>query len=339
MLTVSAPSSLSNAFTVGGTPSSNVTYDLIPLEFSNNGKTFSSTKSVSASLSVNPNFDGQISSAHPLTVTFQGLTSSGKLVTGHTSTSLTSIGSFTETFTQNVIEITNITVSYVLPGMKIYTSSAYGSATLASQSPAEMYVKSGQSNYNLIPVSSSSQVQFNQNNGQRPSFDINPAQASDGVPVGNSYELFNYSMSEYPVPANQSAIDSFTVGIVNSSSANPTSPFILNYSAPIGKTSSIAHDNVTYTTNTQNTISGAVPNVLNVGQGFYSERGSEVASISPHSVTINFARGVDMLNFVVSPYNVTAVSKHFKTVGPVGIGQPVPVLDLCQSLASARCSG
>jgi hypothetical protein len=31
-----------------------------------------------------------------------------------------------------------------------------------------------------------------------------------------------------------------------------------------------------------------------------------------------------MLNFVVSPYNVTAVSKHYKTVGPVGIGQPVP---------------
>ena len=322
MLTVAAPKTLSNAFTVGGVPSSSVTYDLIPLAFSSNGVVSSSTDTTPATLTVDSNFANQVSTTHPLTVKFQGLTSSNTLVTAtNTITSTTSgTASFTPTFPQNVIEVTNITVSYVLPGMTV-ASPTY--ATLSPEKPAEMYLRSGQSNYNLIKASSA-QVQFNQNNGQRPSFDINPALASNGVLVSNSYELFNYSMSEYPVPANQSAIDSFTVGLVNSSSANPSSPFILNYSAPVGPSNSIAHDNVTYTTNTQNTISGAAPNILNAGQGFYSEKGSEVASISPGSVTINFAKGVDMLNFVVSPYNVTAVSKHFKTVGPVGIGQPVP---------------
>jgi len=313
MLTVSAPSSLSNAFTVGGVPSSSVTYDLIPLAFSSNG-VVSSTDTTPATLSVDSNFANQISSTHPLTVKFQGLTSSNTLVTATNTLTTSGGGSFTPTFPQNVIEVTNITVSYVLPGMTV-ASSTY--ATLSPETPAEMYLRSGQSNYNLI-TASGNQVQFNQNNGQRPDFDINPA-AANGIKVGNSYELFNYTMSEYPVPANQTSIDSFAVGIVNSSSASPTSPFILNYSAPVGPSNSIAHDNVTYETNTQGRNE-----IINAAQGFYSEKGSEVASISPSSVTINFARGVDMLNFVVSPYNITAVSKHFKTVGPVGIGQPVP---------------
>jgi hypothetical protein len=314
MLTVSAPSSLSNAFTVGGVPSSSVTYDLIPLSFSNTG-TFGPANTISADLNVDSNFANQISSTHPLTVKFQGLTSSSNTLVTATNT-LTTIGTFAPTFPQNVKEITNITVSYVLPGMSISASSA-GGAALTSNTPAEMYLRSGQSNYNLI-TASSAQIQFNQNNGQRPDFNINPAPVANGIKVGNSYELFNYTMSEYPVPANQTSIDSFAVGIVNSSSASPTSPFILNYSAG-ASSSNIAHDNVTYETNTQGSNV-----IINAAQGFYSEKGSEVASISPSSVTINFARGVDMLNFVVSPYNITAVSKHFKTVGPVGIGQPVP---------------
>ncbi|MCL4387931.1 S-layer protein [Candidatus Marsarchaeota archaeon] len=314
MLTVSAPSSLSNAFTVGGVPSSSVTYDLIPLSFSSTAST-SNALTVTGALSAATDFENQISSTHPLTIKFQGLTTSNTLVTA--TNTLTSYSEpFTPTFPQSITEITNITVSYVLPEMTVSgTFGTGGSAALSySATPDEMYLRSGQSNYNLITISGN-QVQFNQNNGQRPNFDMN-AEANFN-PVGHSYELFNYSMSEYPVPANQTSTDSFTVGLVNSSSANPTSPFILNYSAPIS--GSIAHDNVTYTTNTQgSTVS------LNAAQGFYSEKGSEVASISPGSVTINFARGVDMLNFVVSPYNITAVSKNYKTVGPVGIGQPVP---------------
>ena len=308
MLTVSAPSSLSNAFTVGGTPSSSVTYDLLPLVFNSIG-TISSTDSITANVVVSGDFAKQISSSHPLTVKMKGLTPSNTMVTA--TNTITSNGiSFIETFPSNIVELTNITVNYVLPGMSI-TSNA---GNLIVTSPDEMYIRTGQSNYNLV-TASGNQVQFNQNNGQRPPFDLNLLTTYAGV--GNSWELFNYSMSEYPVPANQTSTDSFTVGIVNSSTANPNSPFILNYSAEVGN--GISHDNVTYTTNTQNAIQA-----FDVAQGFYSEKGSEVASISPSAVTINFARGVDMLSFVVGPSNITAVANHYKVVGPVGIGQPVP---------------
>ena len=318
-LMVSAPSSLSNAFEVAGVPSSSVMYDLTPYAF--NTSTVS-TSNVPITVTFANTLDNLITSSHTLQVTLKGLTNTGGTATPiqvtfkHSyfagATSNTLIGS-----NSNMAVVTNATLSEPMPGITVAVGTATsGTANvLTTAAPEIMYLKSGQSNYYLT---SGSSINFNQNNGETPSFSLTPTTANpNSISTHGPYAFYTYTMNEYPVPFNTTAMDSFSLEIANATSGGPSSAFDLNYSL------TGAHDNVTYTTNTQNSLATSVAS-FSVKQGFYSERGSEVASISPGSVTINFAKGVDMLNFVVSPYNVTAVSKHYKTVGPVGIGQPVP---------------
>ncbi len=314
MLTVAAPSSLSNAFQVAGVPSSSVLYDLTPYEFT---PTAVSGNTVTVGINFADSLDDLISSSHQLTVTLKGLTSTGGAATpisatfsaAHTTSNTLTVSN------SNMAEVTNATLSEPMPGLTVSVNNAN---VLTSTTPKIMYLKSGQSNYYLAPGSS---INFNQNNGETPAFTITSLTGSPGsVGTNGPYAFFNYTMEEYPVPFNTTAKDFFSLGIANATSGGPTANFDLNYTS--GPTT-FQHANVTYTTNTQNSLATSV-STFPVRQGFYSERGSEVASISPGSVTINFAKGVDMLNFVVGPSNITAVTQHYKVVGPVGIGQPVP---------------
>lgn len=317
-LTVSAPSSLSDAFDVGGVPSSSVMYNLMPYEFSPATNTVGAN-SVTVSLTYADSlFQDSVSPSNPVEVQVQGLTSPSNTLTT-IGTALFDSGSVTSNtlpISGNVIEITNLTlINYPVFGLSATATANAGSsptATLDQQTPEAMYIPAGKTNYTLTTEA----AQFNQANGQRPTFFLSEVSPHE-VGTSGVYELYNYSMGEYPVPFNTTSYDNFTVGLVNSTDGGFAAAFDLNYTSVIS--GSIQHNNVTYTTNTQ-----GVNRAMAVKQGFYSEKGSEVASISPGAVTINFASGVDMLNFVVSPYNVTAVTKSFKTVGPVGIGQPVP---------------
>jgi len=318
ILTVSAPSSLSSAFNPGQ-PSNKLQYNLIPYSFSTTGTVSSNTVSVSLSgLGSLPEVANLITTSHPVQVQVQGLVSNSLQNIG--TLQFNSYPSTTKTLSlpTGTTEITNITLlNYPVYGLTITAAAGGNTATLTAQGPEAMYIPSGKTNYTL--VSSSTIQTFNQNNGQRPDFTLTTlTKPSSPLAVGsNSYEFFNYTMSEYPVPSNQTTVDSFTVGLVNATNGGLAAQYIMNYSGRIG--TSAYHNNVTYSTNSQ-----SVNSVITAKQGFYSERGSEVASISPTSVTINFARGVDMLNFVVGPSNITAVTKNYKVVGPVGIGQPVP---------------
>ncbi|MCL5405061.1 MAG: S-layer protein [Candidatus Marsarchaeota archaeon] len=320
ILTVSAPSSLSNAFEVAGVPSSSVMYDLTPYEFKNIAAVPAGDNNITLTLSRPVNL---VTSSSPLTVTVKGLSSSNTVVTLPAATfSSSSQTTATVAFPANTVtEITNITLSYPIPGATFTADAEVGSGTgtpvaeLTPASPQIMYLKSGQVNYYLT---SGSSINFNQNNGETQTFTLNELTTPKQIGSTGPYEFYNYSMNEFPVPFNTSVQDNFTVGIANATNSNPASSFDLNYTGALSS-GSVDHGNVTYTTNTQGTKV-----VFAARQGFYSERGSEVASISPGSVTINFAKGVDMLNFVVSPVNVTAVTKHFRIVGPVGIGQPIP---------------
>ena len=311
-LTVSAPSSLSNAFEVAGVPSSSVMYDLTPYAVNT---TTINTANVPITVTFANTLDNLITSSHTLQVTLKGLTSTGGTATpiqvtfkNNFGTSNTLIGSNANI---DMAVVTNVTLSEPMPGITVAVSSAN---VLTTAAPEIMYLKSGQSNYYLT---SGSSINFNQNNGETPSFTLSDISSPKAIGSTGPYAFYTYTMNEYPVPFNTTAVDSFGLEIANATSGGPTATFDLNYSL------TNTHDNVTYTTNTQNSLATSVAS-FPVKQGFYSERGSEVSSISPGSVTINFAKGVDMLNFVVSPYNITAVSKSFKTVGPVGIGQPVP---------------
>ncbi|MEM0147146.1 MAG: hypothetical protein QXF85_01680, partial [Candidatus Micrarchaeaceae archaeon] len=143
---------------------------------------------------------------------------------------------------------------------------------------------------------------------------------------------FNYSIEEFPVPTNTVASDLLSFDIVNSTagaSAALNNLFQLNYSAT-SSSSPGTHNNMTYT--------GTTGTSFNVQQGFRTEKGSEVESISPTSLTVNLAKSVDMLQFAVGPVNAT-VTTSMKKVGPVGIGQAVPGLPNVTVLnVTAKCS-
>ncbi|MGC8649331.1 MAG: hypothetical protein ACP5UN_03920, partial [Candidatus Micrarchaeia archaeon] len=114
--------------------------------------------------------------------------------------------------------------------------------------------------------------------------------------AGTVNPYFTYTIQEYPVPLSSAYNDIIGFNIVNSSkglSANPL--FVLNYSM------SDAANNVTYISSTAgyNGI-GPVSSNIPVEQGFITERGSKVVSITPSELTFNLAKSVGEMNFAVA---------------------------------------
>ncbi|MGC9205314.1 MAG: hypothetical protein ACP5FN_03520, partial [Candidatus Micrarchaeia archaeon] len=69
---------------------------------------------------------------------------------------------------------------------------------------------------------------------------------------------------------------------------------------------------------------------------FRTERGSEIASITPTQITYDMAKSVDMLQFIVGPATTT-VSSQYHTIGPFGIGaSALPNVTIAN--VSATCS-
>ncbi len=85
------------------------------------------------------------------------------------------------------------------------------------------------------------------------------------------------------------------------------------------------------------TYTSSQGNPVKAVQGFRTERGSEVAAISPTSVTYDMAKAVDSLEFVVGPYS-SAVSSTTKTYGPYGVGQATNIPNVTIAQVNASCS-
>jgi len=202
-----------------------------------------------------------------------------------------------------------------------------GLAQLASTTPQLFYPVSG---YSYPWLYSGSSVQYNQQNGQPlASFNLNHFTVPQGATGAHNY--FNYTLEEFPVPTNSVASDLLAFDIVNSTagiSAALNNLFQLNYSATPSTTPG-TKNNVTYTSTT-----GAS---FNVQQGFRTEKGSEVATISPSQLVFGLAKSVDMLEFAVGPSTSTTTVSS-KVAGPFGVGQATNIPNVTIAKVTANCT-
>ena len=341
-------SSIPGAFSYAGQTSSSVMYDLTPytLTASANAMGFTTANtpdSTNVVLSVpNGNF---ISTTNPLTVTVTGYPITG---TNSLSSTAGSSGAITEQaqFTNSIVatsntlqlgrplyNVTAIQLSRAIPGTVTVSVDTFNSVAPTGSNTALLgtltnaangYIlygpQSGKVYYSASPATAGNSVVYNQQNGQPTSsfqLTMNP---SPTLPATGGIAQYGYfSMNEVAVPTNTAAQDQLNFGIYNSTGGVGASPlFQLNDSAAIGLFAGGTRNNMTYVS-TSNSI-------MNVNQGFVTERGSVVQTISPTSVTVNFAKSVGMLQFIASASNATVANTTTHVVGPIKIGQAVPGL-------------
>ena len=340
LLTVT--SSIPNAFSYAGQVNNTVTYDLTPYQLNevNNetgvnslAQNANALVTVSVPNTVPGNF---VNNNNPLLVTVSGFTS--KTASSPTSVTVT-FNSLSGNTAENqtgvfLYNVTGIKPDRALPGLTVEVSANTLNrlATLVPLGPAVIYPLPGHT-YSGLSVSAAGNVVYNQQNGQPTSDFVLSALPDTGtasppvVGTSQAHVFFTYNVAEVAVPGNTAATDSLSVALVNATSGVDATPlFNLNYSG-----SQYTHNNVTYTA-----VGGAS---FNAQQGFTTEKGSVVESISPDSVQFNLAKAIDTLQFVVGvSTNTTSVTSTHQ-VGPVGVGQTVPGFpNLTVSKVNATCS-
>jgi hypothetical protein len=331
-------SQIPNAFSYSGQTGSSVVYDLTPYALT--GVNTANTAAAAANMVTNGvdavnvilaygnvNAGNWINANAPLQVTLYGWANVGDNPTGSSPVSRTVTFTSPTTnvlTTAGLYNITDITLSRALPGkfgVAAWTYNDTGGsantvemATLNSITPGVLYQQSGVA-YQTLSQTAIGNVIYNQQNSQPPTTWV---LSSTTPPVSDitQGQYFTYTVNEVAVPS-QTTYDSLQFGIDNSTAGVQANPvFQLNYTATSGTAGT--HDNVTYTPTGLSSYSGA----FNVEQGFRTERGSKVASISPSSLTFDIAKVVDTLQFAVGAVNTTTTSGS-KTYGPFGIGQQV----------------
>ncbi len=331
-------SQIPDAFSYGGQSASSVVYDLTPYALSTNGNTLPggtggfaaansidavnvilSYSNVNAANWINANADLQIT-LYGWAVNAIGYPTGSSPISRTVTFTSPSANALTSTGLYN---ITDITLSRALPGTIGVNAFAWnavsGEATaklaeLQSISPGVLYQQSGVS-YLTLSQTAAGNVIYNQQNSQPPTTWTLTSEAPVAGPTQAQY--FTYTTNEVAVPS-QTTYDQISFGIDNSTAGVQANPvFQLNYTATTGAAGT--HDNVTYAPTGLSSYSGTP---FSVEQGFRTERGSKVASISPSSLTIDFAKAVDMLQFAVGAVNTTTTTGQ-KTYGPFGIGQQV----------------
>ncbi len=342
LLTVT--SQIPNAFTYSGQTGSSVVYDLTPyaLNIDANAVTPGGAGATTTPINVivystlgNANV---INPNNPLTVTIKGFQTktSGSATTYPVQVALLPGATNTIPVSVNFYNITNIYMSRALPymtvnvvGGAVSTSTANTLAQLVSEpEPAFMYSLSNQNYDQMALVGGSNTLTYNQQNGQ-PSYQGGFAiTAAAPTPSQGSSKYFTYSISEYNVPSSTASSDSLAFGIYNSTTAGAQ-----NFQLQLNQSSTGTRNNVTYTSSQSNAVQ--------VQSGFVTERGSKVASISQSGLTLDMAKNIDQLQFVVSQYKTSLGNTTTqKLVGPVGIGQSVPgYANLTVSKVNATCGG
>ncbi|VVB76785.1 Uncharacterised protein [uncultured archaeon] len=334
---MTASSSIPSAFSYAGQQTSTALYDLTPYqltEYAGVNGLASSTNYGGVNVVVSGATANLINSNYPLIVTVTGYQRGNKATASYTVTSnaLTSYGQTGVVFDN----VTNIGLNRALPGLTVTANAVPGAnavpanqVTLAVLSPITspvatlLYQQSGNSYYT---TASGASLIYNQQNGQTTqTFQIS---AQSGNAIMNTLSpYYSYTVSEYSVPASTTYTDSVAFNLVNSTAGLGAAPlFQLNYS---GSTSVGTRNNVTYT--------GSGGSAVNAQVGFRTERGSKVASISPSSLTLNIAKSVDTLQFVVGGANTTT-STTTHTVGPYGVGQATNIANVTIANVTGSCS-
>ncbi len=339
-------SSIPNAFSYAGQTSSTVTYDLTPYALNENANAATVGNAVQMALSLTSN-------AANVNLWVNNTNQLQAQITGYqTSTSPSPISetvvftaaSNTQPLSTPLYNVTAIKLNRALPGAVNVIAEASNTANvlvpanvlanLVSTAPMILYSQTGTnyqltwpSSYTPAATAASVNVIYNQQNGQPQSnFVLSSLGSAAPNPNTGAGEYYTYSFGEVAVPTNTQAVDQLGFGIFNSTGGPNTQPmFYLNYST------TGTHNNMTYTS-TQN-------HAFNVGQGFRTERGSQIAKISPTTVTVNLAKSVDTLELLVgaasnSTSNVTTTSVY----GPYGVGQQTNLANVTIANVSAKCT-
>ncbi len=199
----------------------------------------------------------------------------------------------------------------------LFLASNVSIGLLASVSPGVLYPQASK----VYDGFSQSSVIYNQQNGQT----TNTFSISQSSPTGaGAQQYYKFYIGEQAVPSNTAAVDSFGIGIYNNTLGTQQSTlFDVNYSV------NGQHNNVTYT--------GTSGTAFAVKTGFRSEKGSQVAAISPTQDTFSMAEAQDYLQFSLTPSTSnTAVTKAVSEHGPYTIGQATNIANV--SIANVEAS-
>ena len=323
-------SSVGNAFSYGGQTSSSMTYLLGSYGLAvGTGAGVLTTFKISDSDATSASF---VSATNPLNVQITGAQAHGGSTVTYSYTvdavgsASNILGTSAGTGTGVLYNVTSIEVTGgIVPGLSITATDA-NSVVLGSliwnSTPSVLYTQSGQVYYGLAKGTS---VTYNQQNGQ-PTTTFSISGTALDATLGKNYEYYAYSLNEYNVPGQTSGdIDQLSFAVTNSLSGSPvSSPYMLNST----KANLL---NVTYENNAGTTF--------DVQQGFVTERGSKVASVSPSAVSLDLAKSVDQLELVVgtAASNVTTKTSG-KTVGPYSVGQQTNIANVTIANVTAKCS-
>ncbi len=329
LLTVS--SGISGAFTAPGGQSNMVTYLLTPYQLATtaNAASTASNSEVDTSNVVlaytNVNGANWITANIPLTVLVTGYTESYNGVVWKPSGAATTQNF---QFTSNAQSQTTSTPFFNITGVQLQSNralpgtlsiavvsenslgtSATTLATLSSMSGPAIQTASTSLSYQgtsyaaLYPVTGNSVLYSG--TGTPVAFTLGTHAASGAA----SSEYFTYSVNEIAVPGTTS-YDQLAVGLYNNTAGVQASTlFIMNYST-LGQ-----RQNATYVP-----YSGSA-NSISVKQGFSTERGSVVSSITPTQVVFGMAEQQQYLEFAVGPASGGAITRNYATYGPYGVGQ------------------
>ena len=362
---LTATSQISSAFSYGGQVSSTLNYDLTPYNLNFVANAFTVNGAVGSpigfSLPVNVVVNSIIgdaniiTSTNYITVQLQGYATQGASSPstatvyvksmaggGNIINPGTSSGSAVWSGATSFYNITNVTLSSALPDLSVNViasnsvslfSTSNILVSLTTATPQLMYKTSGN---NYFQLTTTPTVTYSQQNGQTAptgGFQINTATAPNPV-TATMNPYFTYNVIEYDVPGYTSSNDVLQFGIYNNTNGGGSS-----FGFALNRTVGQNRNNMTYYSS--QVVAGTGGSSVAAPVGFVTERGSKVAAISPSSVTINYAKAVDLLQFVVSPSaTVVNSTSGTKSVGPVGVGQAVPGFsNLTVSNVTATCGG
>ena len=320
----------------GTTPLTQLLYDLTPYAltvYNTINTTQTSGQSYYVTLS-------GASVANFMTTATSGLKTEQVTLSVNTSTSGTAVPLTPLTFNSGTLiqaeptafmGVDNIGLSRALPGLTVTVNAVSGThalllATLTPASTIPLLLLPAPTHTGYNSTAGGVNVQYNQLNGQvQSNFTLAQAATANAGSISHAGQFFVYNALEYPVPYSTTYNDLIQFGLVNNTAGIGSEPFfILNYSA-VAAGSGSDHgqfNNITYVPSA-GTSAGTPQNIV---QGFKTEKGSTVTSISSTTVGVNFARAVDTLLLTVGAISSNSVTSHY-TICPgvnsagIGVGQ------------------
>ncbi len=176
-----------------------------------------------------------------------------------------------------------------------------------------------QYSYKVAPTVSTLTYTGEQNN-------VNFAISTSSFSSAARNQFFTYTMPEITVPGSTSPNANVILGITNTSTVvgYPTPAYWLNIS-------NSNNNAVTYQSSQNNQVKAV--------QGFRTERGGDVASVSTTALVYDEPKSIDGLQFIVGAASVSSnTATTTKLAGPYGVGQATNLANVTIGKVNATCA-